>query len=192
MKKVTFKLDTDSIASAIKEINSYRRETIASINKLCEALVRDGVDIARHRISAWRAYDSGLLDNSVQGVFDPTTGIGVINVFADDGAGFNYAQIVEFGSGIKGGESPSPERPSWWDYNRKGHSKNGWWYLRDGVWWKTRGQYPRPFMYETFQALLEEAKEKNGLVKRIEYKIEPSEYGPRPKKGDFEFDPIDY
>jgi len=192
MKKVTFRLDVDSINNAIAEIKDYRKDTIDAINALCAELVKDGVNIAKYRIAAWQAYDSGLLNSSVQGVFDPSTGIGVINVFADNGMGFNYAQIVEFGSGVKGVADPSPERPSWFTYDRKGHGDNGWWYLRDGVWWRTRGQYPRPFMFETFQELLEKARESKGLVKRIEYKVERNEYGPTQDKGDFEFDPIDY
>jgi hypothetical protein len=47
-------------------------------------------------------------------------------------------------------------------------------------------------MFETFQELLEKARESKGLVKRIEYKVERNEYGPTQDKGDFEFDPIDY
>lgn len=192
MKKVTFRLDTDSISNAISEIQEYRKETLEAINKLCEELVKEGVNIAKYTIAEMRVYDSGFLNSNVQGVFDPNTGIGVINVFADNGFGFNYAQIVEFGSGVKGAASPVPFQPSWVEHDMKHHGDNGWWYLRDGEWWRTRGQYPRPFMYATFQQLLEKAQEQKGLVKRIEYKVEKSWYGAKPDKGDFEFDPIDY
>lgn len=172
--RVVLKLNRESVSKALSDVLEYKKELINAINMLCDDLTKEGVQIAKNNIMAYGAFWTGKLLDGVQGYFDPSTGKGIINVYVEnEDYGFNYAQIVEFGSGIVGdGSGGSPDRPTWWKYDKHGYGNAGWYY-KGGHW--TRGQAPRPFMWDTYQQLLEKAE---GLA-RVNYRTERSEYGSR-------------
>lgn len=83
--------------------------------------------------------------------------------------GAEHAMYVEFGTGIKGENSPHPN-PSFngqdWEYDMNGHGEKGWYYpttaddpnptkyysKSSDQWWAwTSGQEARPFMYNTWR-----------------------------------------
>ena len=175
-RTIRLQLNEKSISSAIDEVREYQAEVKRKVLEVCAKLVKDGVQIARSYIVTYKAYDEGNLYNSVEGYFDPVTGKGYVCVYVpntNEGYNnFNYAQIVEFGSGIRGSEGSAPDRPGWWELDRHLHGTKGWWFFKDGEWIRTYGQQPRPFMWNTYQELLERAE---GLAK-VTYRIEKSTY----------------
>ena len=111
------------------------------------------------QVASFDAVDSGELEHSIYGYFDPESRIGYVI------AGAPHAFYVEYGTGIIGQYSPHP----WagdenWTYDVNGHGMGGWYYLKGtdetfsaiGETWWTRGQPAKPFMYNTF-VWLEEA-----------------------------------
>ena len=73
------------------------------------------------------------------------TGDGITLVASSD-----HADYVEFGTGIRGAESPHP-KPNGWSYDVNEHGDDGWVYKgKDGKFHWTAGTRSRPFMYETW------------------------------------------
>lgn len=148
MKKIKMTLDPASIQQAIDEVQQYKKQLKDRLNELMTMLVDQGVEIAKVQIASMDAVYTGDLQNSIEGAFDPGTGIGIIK------AGALYAVYVEFGTGVVGAGSPHPA-PEGWKYDMNNHGESGWWYFntRDGKWHWTQGMKSRPFMYNTARQL---------------------------------------
>ena len=177
-RRITLRLTTESISNTISEVKDFKKDAMDAMNKLCEEFTNEGKQLVYKNVSElqFTTESTGNLASSVQGFFDETTGKGFITVFADNGEGFNYAQIVEFGSGVVMAEGKAPLPPykdEDWDYDRHNYrNKGGGWWYAEGKW--TRGQAPRPFMWQSYQELLEQA---HGKVKSVRYYNIPSRYG---------------
>lgn len=89
------------------------------------------------------------------------------------GVGSDHALYVEFGTGIRGIESPHPDE-SWldevgWDYNSMtsehiylmSDGEPGWFYPSDdGRWVPTHGQLSRHYFYDTIMEIIAEGRRK--------------------------------
>lgn len=169
-QKIRLQLDTDSIDSAIKEVKTYQNRLKMMYDIMCRKLIAEGVQFAKDQVKMYQAVDTWNLHDSIEGFYDPVTGIGIIKCYAvDNEYNFNYAQIVEFGSGVGpsgGGEGHTSHiAGEGWQRDIHHYGTNGWWY-GDGHW--TMGQEPRPFMYETYMELIERSR---GLAKVRYYNV---------------------
>ena len=147
-KKITIKLDPNSISQAIREIEAYKQELTRRCQQMVESLTREGAEIARLKVVEMGANYTGELVSSIEGYFSPSAGAGIIR------AGAWYAVFVEYGTGVVGAQSPHPD-PQGWSYDINGHGEDGWVYFndRDQRWHRTSGFQSRPFMYETGKEL---------------------------------------
>lgn len=149
-KHISIRLNPQSVDQAIAEIQSYREEILRKARELGETLVQTGVSYAKMKLLAYGAYESGELLGSIEGFYDPFTGKGFIR------AG-NHAAFVEYGTGIVGATNASHEpKPYGWQHDVHNHGDYGWFY-ENGRW--TKGMPPRPFMWDTWQMLCEDARE---------------------------------
>lgn len=150
---IRFKLDSDDIDRAIAEVNQFKNEFLEKCDRLVEALVERGAEIAKLEIARLDAIDTGELMNSIDGYFSSESNVGIIK------AGTLYAAYVEFGTGVVGAASPHPN-PQGWQYDVNNHGDSGWVYYDDGSgqfrW--TKGFKSRPFMYNTARQLEKECK----------------------------------
>ena len=113
-------------------------------------LVEQGVDLAKQNADYMSIYDTGELVD------------GIVPEFRD-GKGYVFSSaphsaFCEFGTGIRGAESPHPEPGlANWKYDTNSHGEEGWWYMGDdGEWHWTAGMPSRPYMYNTAQQLKEQ------------------------------------
>lgn len=151
MKKVIkVKLDQQSIADAITELQMYKEEVERRIALLVKKLTERGADIARVKIVEMGAVDTSELLNSVESCL--VGNIGYIRVNAE------YGMFVEFGTGIVGAGKTHPASEAFgWQYDIHQHGEKGWHFpADDGSYPITRGQPSRPFMYETALQLRDE------------------------------------
>lgn len=150
--------DPDSIDAAIKELEKRKREIHKCAEELTRLLTNLGVEKARDLVPV----DTGVAQSSIIGYIDDAEGIGIIR------AG-GYCKYIEFGTGVRGRESPHPSAEykaiMQWAYNSGAtifttkNGKEGWYYpVGDGTWRFTEGMPSRPFLYETAQYLRKEAK----------------------------------
>lgn len=148
----------DSIDAAIKELEKRKREIHKHAEELTQLLTNLGVEKARDLVPV----DTGVAQSSIIGYIDDAEGVGIIR------AG-GYCKYIEFGTGVRGRESPHPSAEykaiMQWAYNSGAtifttkNGKEGWYYpVGDGTWRFTEGMPSRPFMYETAQYLRKEAK----------------------------------
>ena len=150
----TFKIDlfdSRSIYKAVNSLRDYEEEFLEACNKAIMELVDVGVDTAQVRIVMHDAFYTGNLVDSINGIFNANTRVGVI--WSDA----YYAAFVEYGTGIVGERAPHPGAESdMWTYDVNGHGDEGWWYLNNG-WHFTTGMAARPFLYETRLMLEQQA-----------------------------------
>lgn len=150
--------DPDSIDAAIKELEKRKRAIHKQAEELTQLLTNLGVEKARDLVPV----DTGVAQSSIIGYIDDAEGIGIIR------AG-GYCKYIEFGTGVRGRESPHPSAEykaiMQWAYNSGAtifttkNGKEGWYYpVGDGTWRFTEGMPSRPFLYETAQYLRKEAK----------------------------------
>lgn len=154
-KVIKVKLDPDSIAKAISELQMYKEEVERRVHLLIETLTDRGADIARAKVVEMDALYSGELLGSINSYLFAFGGnpVGFIRVNAE------YGMFVEFGTGIVGKNSTHhPAHGAFdWEHDVHAHGEAGWWYPGDdGKAHWTQGQPSRPFMYETAQQLKEE------------------------------------
>lgn len=156
MKSIELDLTVESINRAIREIQDFRNELREKCLELVEALMMEGVEIARMQVASMDAVYTGELEQSIQGVFFPTERCGF--VMADT----PYAVYVEYGTGIVGESAPHPEAQGNWNYDVNHHGIQGWVYRNgnDGQFHWTMGYVSRPFMYNTLRWLEEAAPER--------------------------------
>lgn len=155
-KTIHVELTAQGLAKAIREIEQFKRQLKAWCDDLVRALTEEGVKTAKMNVMHMNAVYTGELEDSIEGVFFPQEGKGII--FTD----VPYALYVEYGTGIVGMESPHPEpEGAEWKYDIHNHGEKGWvYYLKaDNVnqfrW--TKGVASRPFMYETLRWLEQNA-----------------------------------
>lgn len=174
LKNIEMTLDPKSIRAAIKEVKKLQEDLGKALHELVRVLTDQGVEIAKIEISSLGAVDTSLLFESIEGVYNPETHVGIVM------AAVSYAIYVEYGTGIVGAENPHPEPEKiGWDYDIHEHGEGGWWYPsptgwyvpKDGVtneegWslaW-TKGMPARPFMYNTLKELEVEAEISGGRI----------------------------
>ena len=150
-------LDPGSIDEAIAKIEEYEEFVEQRAKELVRLLMELGVDKAVDLVPL----DTGVAMTSIIGYMDVATGHGIIK------AG-GYCKYIEFGTGVKGLNSPHPSEKylaiMQWAYNSGAtifttkDGREGWYYpADDGTWKFTQGMPSRPFMYETAQYLKQEA-----------------------------------
>lgn len=149
-----------AIDKAIKAVEKFEKELTEGLYGLCETLLDDGVLVAKAEVIALGAVDTGELADSIErGVFDRSSGFGVIRATA------YYAIFVEYGTGARGAESG--DHP-WageigWEHDVNEHGEKGWWYYGwDGKRHWTKGMPYRPFMYNTLM-MLKDMAEREGM-----------------------------
>ena len=161
MPKISFGLSQREIQSAIKQVEAYKKDLTRKCQLLVEALTAKGIDIAKFNVQNLGAFYTGELENSIDGYYSPSLGVGIIY------AGSWYALYVEFGSGIRGQEAPHPMAGVvGYSYDVENHGEDGWVYFndRDGKYHWTTGMPSRPFLYDT-------VKELDGICEKIAKQI---------------------
>lgn len=147
-RTISFSLDRKSIGMAIKEVQKYKKDFEAHVQKLVQELVNEGVIEAKIQVAFMSAIDTGTLQSSIHGFYDSSMRVGYIRT------GVDYAAFVEYGTGVVGAGAPHPA-PEGWAYDVNSHGESGWIYKsdRDGQFHWTKGMPSRPFMYNTYKYL---------------------------------------
>ena len=161
LRNIDMTLDKASIRNAIREIKTAQEELVLGMNDLIRKLSEDGAEIAKMQVVSMDAVDSGELEQSIYGFFDPISRIGYVI------AGAPHAIYVEFGTGIVGRDNSHPVADeAGWTYDVNGHDLEGWVYRKGsglftepgkGQYYWTKGYVARPFMYNTLRWLQEAA-----------------------------------
>jgi phage gpG-like protein len=149
-KTISFGLSVKEVQSAIKQVETYKKDLTVKCQRLVEALTAKGIDIAKFHVRDLGAFYTGELESSIGGYYSPSLGVGIVY------AGSWYACYVEFGTGLVGSQSPHPEAGAdGWVYDVNNHGDAGWVYFndRDGKYHFTTGMPSRPFMYLTAKQL---------------------------------------
>ncbi len=154
MKNINVKLDPESVAKAIKELQEYQKGVENKTRILVQRLIDYGADIARVKIVSLGALATGDLLSGVDGYFSPLLNAGFVRVASD------HVAFVEFGTGVVGQNSPHQNGEylsrAAWGYatgtkiftTKEG--RVGWIYpTDDGTFRFTEGMKARPFMYQT-------------------------------------------
>lgn len=161
MKKVIkVKLDPQSVADAIKQIEEYKADLERRVRLLLKRLTDEGVKIAKAKVVEHGIIHDAELTNSINGYVSVALNAGFIRV--DD----EHAVFFEFGTGPKGASKSHPlggvpYKSEGWATKADGkpmHTLYGWKPLGDGenVYYFTEGQAAKPFMYETALKLRDE------------------------------------
>lgn len=168
MTNIKISLSRKSIDEAILKLKKYKNDVKLKSEQLIQRLVDSGVAIAQTKVLEMDINDTGNLLNSISGYYSPTLNAGFITVNCD------YAVFVEFGTGIKGKNSPYPgtamaeagyQYMSGTTYITTKDGRVGWFYpADDGTWRFTEGLPSRPFMYET---ALELENQLNKIVREV-------------------------
>lgn len=144
-RRIEISLTKKSVDNAIKELRSYQTRVETIMKELVEELVNEGVIMARTYLETAlprAAIETGELLESIEGIFNSTTGQGFIKTDSD------HAIYVELGTGIfvEGEAKAKYGDAGWWYYDEK-QGRRRW----------TQGMPPRPFMWETYMYLCEKA-----------------------------------
>lgn len=176
LKNISMTLDRSSINKAIQEVKRFRQELTDAMTGLCNALLEEGVQMAKIEVVALGAFDTGGLEASIgHGAFDAESRTGMIY------AGAYYAFFVEYGTGVVGEANPHPglaagvgnpplvmgQNGNVYDgYDSQGHGEKGWVYIgdTDGKLHWTKGYRSRPFMYNTLRYLQNYVEREGGRI----------------------------
>ena len=169
MKKViNVKLDPQSVADAITELQMYKEDLERRIQLLVKKLTERGANIARAKVKSYDTIYSGKLLDSINGIMDGNRG--VIRVDS------KYALFVEFGTGPVGKKNPHPLMGA------SDYKNEPWYTAADGkpmdmiydwtpietddgnIIYLAYGQPAKPFMHETAKQLKDELP---GIVKEV-------------------------
>lgn len=151
MPRYTATLSAKSFRKLAKKVRDYRKSLPEKCEEFAYRLAEEGVAIAQLKILSFDAVMSGDLLNSMN--------LEAGDIYSDGAKYYIYtdcewAQFVEFGTGIEGAENPHPDTGIvGWKYDIKNHGEEGWYYYKDGKWHWTKGMPSRPFMYETGKEL---------------------------------------
>lgn len=152
-RTISFSLDPESIARAVREIEGYRIELQRKMNLLTERLVEHGVEVSKMFVRQMDADFTGYLESSIEGYFSPHLHAGWVM------AGTPYAIYVEYGTGVVGEGTTDFAAEVGYMYDVNNHGIEGWNYydpLTD-QYWHTAGMVARPFMNMTGKVLDEAA-----------------------------------
>ena len=158
-KVIKVKLDPQSIAEAIEEIEKYKADLERRVRLLLKRLTDEGVQIAKAKVVEHGIIHDAELTNSIHGYVSVALNAGFIRV--DD----EHAVFFEFGTGPKGAENPHPQggkyKSEGWFTRADGKPMDelyGWKPLgtSDDTYYFTEGQTAKPFMYETAEKLRDE------------------------------------
>lgn len=165
-------LEPSSIEHAIREVHALRTTIKDMLDKICEELLIEGVDIARKKLLLYNVKDGPLMQSIKMIAFDKQKGVGFIT--AGEGLesgiqGMSYAIFVEKGTGkakipkkhvdiwspklkLVNGKQKTEEPEQMSD------GKDSWVYCvkdEDGTlhYYTTSGQPPKPFMTDTYNQL---------------------------------------
>lgn len=170
LRHIEFDLTPASIDNAIRQVRELREQLQAAMGELVRRLIDEGVQIARMQLVAMDCFDTEL-EGSIQGYYVPGWRMGWIYTDAP------YAIFIEYGTGVVGQDSPHPGLgDSEWNtpvvnmngktydrYDSQGHGERGWVFIgRDGQRHWTKGAVSKPFMYATYQWLMEAAEKRAG------------------------------
>lgn len=142
-----------NIDDAIRQLEEYEKKVQQNIEKILQKLLESGVEIAKAKVIELGAVNFGELENSFAYALYKEDNKGII--FTD----CSHACFVEFGTGVRGANSPHPTLP--WAYDTNKHGDDGWWFYNEeqGIGGHTRGWESRPFMYNTATELERKAVE---------------------------------
>lgn len=166
-KKIKINIfDANSIKQAQQELLEYKKDLIRKCDMFVKLLAEVGVECCRINVESYDAFDTGELFSSIS----LTKGDVITNgsqyvVYTD----CEYAKFVEFGTGVRGANSPHPQLNGEnidWAYDVNNHGENGWIYVKNGEVHWTKGFEARPFMLETFFDLQEYNKVKK-IAKQV-------------------------
>lgn len=169
METINVRLDPQSVADAIKELQEYQKEVESKARLLVQKLTDFGAEIARIKIVSMGAYYSGELLSGVDGYYSPLLNTGFVRVTSD------HVAFVEFGTGVVGQNNPHKNgeylSKAAWQYATGAKifttkdGRVGWIYpTDDGGFRFTEGMQARPFMYET---ALELSRNFSNIVKAV-------------------------
>ena len=141
--KLKVQLTHDSIANAIKQLDTYTQTFDKKVSQFLERLAELGVEVATATVHK----DTGYLSSMIH--FERKNKHTYMVV--SDG---EYALFVEFGTGVVGEGTYKGELPSWYTYNAmltpQAHDKQDptkWYYYDDyGRVRSTRGQVANNYM----------------------------------------------
>lgn len=151
-KVIKVRLDPDSVAQAITELQMYKEDVERRVRLLVETLTDRGAEIVRAKVVDMDAVRTGELLESVGSYLFAFGGdpVGFIRINAE------YGMFVEFGTGIVGkNNAKHPAHSAFdWEHDVHDHGDLGWWYPGDdGKAHWTKGQPSRPFTYEAAEQL---------------------------------------
>lgn len=143
MRVVDVRLSQESVAEAVRQMSAYRSSLPRRVDELLRRLAQAGVDAAVRVVPQ----DTGELSSSIS--LERRGGQDYVVV-----AACGYAAFVEFGTGVVGSGTYRGELPSGWGYDERrtpeAHDPvdpTAWYYYdRDGVLRRTRGQSASGFM----------------------------------------------
>lgn len=155
------KVTVGNIGKAAKTVEEYQNSLKAKVAKFLVKLAQFGVQTASAKVYEMHAIGTGDLDSSIHYLVSDDGNAAVVRTDSV------HAVYVEFGTGIRGQNSPHPVGLPGWVYDINKHGEQGWWYPttssdtnpykhrgKDGSWWAwTKGIPARPFMYETAMGL---------------------------------------
>lgn len=160
--KISMKLSVDSVDKAIRELRQYKKQITVNSDELSHRIAKEGAEKAAKKVRGMATY--GNL-NDIASSIDARKKSNGHWVVATN----NFkAPYVEFGTGVRGKNSPHPVAPQMgWTYMTGQFTyhdgKLGWWYpttsddpnttlrqTENGDWIAfTSGMPSRPFMHET-------------------------------------------
>ena len=153
IRNIEFGLTEKSIKKAISEIELIRDSLAPAMGRLIDELTKQGAQIAKAQLVMFDkpAYDTGQLQESIEAIpFDGKAGYVRTDV--------PYAIYVEYGTGPEGNIAPHPLGGK--------YRLTGWRYYNEriGKILFTYGMGSRPFMYNTYRLLQDEAKYTGGRI----------------------------
>ena len=151
MAKFTVGLSAKEFRDLAKRVREYRMSLSEKCEEFAYRLAEEGVAIAQRKILSFDAVMTGeLLDSMNLEAGDIVSNGSTYYIYTD----CEWAEFVEFGTGIMGSENPHPNPGlANWKYDTNSHVEKGWCYFKNGEWHWTKGMPSRPFMYETAQEL---------------------------------------
>ena len=140
-----------------KEFEKKKKKLDNIDREIVTAMLDEGEKIVKETLRSYNfPYGTGELENSPTTEIEKNGKRGYIFIPEDVKQGV----FVEYGTGIKGSNSPHPTPPEGWIYDVNEHGEEGWWYRGDdGELHWTQGMPSRPFMYDSAKELRKRAKD---------------------------------
>lgn len=151
MQRYATGLSAEGFHNLVKQVREYRKSLTDKCEEFACRLAEEGVVIAQLKILGFDAVMTGELLSSMNLEAGDIITNGVEYFIYTD---CEWADFVEFGTGVVGKSNPHPDTGlANWKYDTNEHGEDGWFYFSDGAWHWTKGMPSRPFMYETAQEL---------------------------------------